>query len=108
MAFKKGEVTNPSGRAKGSLNKATNKTREAIARFADETVEDFIGWIKEIAIDDKKEAAKLYLAAIEYHIPKLARTESTMEVKGNLTVLQIMDEINGRTTGLPSSESKSE
>jgi hypothetical protein len=66
---------NLGGRTKGIPNKATSKTREAIARFADETVEDFISWIKDIAIDDKKEAAKLYLSAIEYHIPKLARTE---------------------------------
>jgi len=66
---------NLGGRTKGVPNKATSKTREAIAKFADETVEDFISWIKDIAKDDKKEAAKLYLSAIEYHIPKLARTE---------------------------------
>lgn len=99
---------NLGGRTKGVPNKATSKTREAIAKFADETVEDFIAWIKEIALDDKKEAAKLYLSAIEYHIPKLARTENKTEISGDIALLQIAQEINGRSAGLPTTESQSE
>lgn len=77
MPFEKGKSGNPKGRAKGVGNKNTEKVREAISRFADDTVEDFTKWIKDIAVDDKKSAAELFLKAIEYHIPKLARTEHT-------------------------------
>lgn len=75
MAFKKGEVTNPTGRAKGVANKATTKVREAIAVFADANVEKLQGWLDRVATDDPKSAITLYKDIIEYHIPKLARTE---------------------------------
>ena len=114
----KGTSNNPNGRAKGVPNKATAQAREAIASFVDGNAGRLQGWLDKIAEDKvvdgntifgkPEKAFELLMSVVEYHIPKLARTESTMEVKGNLTVLQIMDEINGRTTGLPSSESKSE
>lgn len=73
------------GRKKGVPNKATKTAREAIARIADGHAEDFIGWVQSVAEGDRahkrqpdpEAAAKLYLAAIEYHIPKLARSELT-------------------------------
>ena len=49
--------------------------RSAIASFADCNAEKFGKWVEQVAENDPKEAAKLYLQAIEYHIPKLARTE---------------------------------
>lgn len=80
------------GRKKGTPNKATKTAREAIARIADGHAEDFIGWVKAVADGDDKRpanpeaAAKLYLSAIEYHIPKLARTELTGEGGGPVVV----------------------
>lgn len=73
------------GRGKGTPNKATGKAREVIAQIADEMSPDFKRWLTETATGlpefgvkpDPKGAATLYLAAIEYHIPKLARTELT-------------------------------
>lgn len=65
------------GRPKGVPNKATADVREAIARFAQSTVPQFQEWINRVAQEDPAKAADLFLKAIEYHIPKLARTEVT-------------------------------
>ena len=76
MPFEKGKSGNPNGRGKGTPNKSTTAVREVIARFADEVAPDFVQWVKETAADgDPAKAADLYLKAIEYHIPKLSRTE---------------------------------
>lgn len=63
------------GRTKGTPNKASRDVREAIAKFAEDKAEAFSGWIDQVAEADPAKAADLYLKAIEYHIPKLARTE---------------------------------
>lgn len=68
------------GRPKGSENKATKLVREAIAKFANDNAEQFGEWVKAVAEKDPAKAADLYLRAIEYHIPKLARTEVSGEV----------------------------
>jgi hypothetical protein len=70
------------GRPPGFPNKTTRDVREAIRRVAEDNAENFAEWLKTVAIGDGKsvkpdpaKAADLYLKAIEYHIPKLARTE---------------------------------
>lgn len=86
------------GRRKGTPNKATSTAREAIARIADGHAEEFVSWVQAVAAGDEKRpanpegAAKLYLAAIEYHIPKLARSEVTGPDGGPL-VSKIVREI---------------
>lgn len=65
------------GSRKGVPNKATADVREAIARFAQSTVPQFQEWINRVAQEDPAKTADLFLKAIEYHIPKLARTEVT-------------------------------
>lgn len=65
------------GRPPGSPNKATSAVREAIARMAEENSENFIGWLNQVAASNPEKACDIYLKAIEYHIPKLARTEVT-------------------------------
>lgn len=70
------------GRAPGVQNKSTGKVREAIATFAEANVEKMGVWLAEVAADDPGKALDLYLRAIEYHIPKLAR----QEVTGELTI----------------------
>lgn len=65
------------GSRKGVPNKATADVRAAIARFAQSTVPQFQEWINRVAQEDPAKAADLFLKAIEYHIPKLARTEVT-------------------------------
>lgn len=65
------------GRKAGVGNRTTVDVRNAIALIAQDNVENFARWLGEVAIEDPGRAADLYLKAIEYHIPKLARSENT-------------------------------
>lgn len=76
--FKKGEKRPGAGRPKGLPNKATQNAREAIGRFIDGNVERVQGWLDEIHQQDgPKEAMRAYVDLLEFHVPKLARTELT-------------------------------
>ena len=62
----------------GSPNKSTATAREAIARFVEEASPRFLRWLDEIERTKGPEAAFRCAAdLIEYHVPKLARTEIT-------------------------------
>lgn len=63
----------------------TADVREAIAVFAAANVEQMGEWLN--AIDDPAKKMDLYLRAIEYHIPKLARQEHTGKDGKDLTVV---------------------
>jgi hypothetical protein len=65
------------GRPKGSPNKSTAAVREAIAKMAEMNAPRFAMWLDEVAQKSPEKACDIYLRAIEYHIPKLARTEVT-------------------------------
>ena len=66
------------GRPKGSPNKATSEAREAIARLVDGNAHRLTIWLEEIYQLKGPEAAwNCMMDVIEYHIPKLARTEHT-------------------------------
>jgi hypothetical protein len=63
------------GRPKGAPNKSTALVREAIAKMAESNAENFNTWLTAVATSSPEKACDIYLKAIEYHIPKLARTE---------------------------------
>ena len=65
------------GRKAGVGNKTTVDVRNAIALIAQDNAGNFARWLNQVAADDPAKAADLYLKAIEYHIPKLARSETT-------------------------------
>ena len=65
------------GRASGTPNKSTADVRQAIALIAQRNIANFEIWLGKVALEDPGKAADLYLKAIEYHIPKLARSEQT-------------------------------
>ena len=65
------------GRKAGVGNKTTVDVRHAIALIAQENAGNFATWLNQVASEDPGKAADLFLKAIEYHIPKLARTEQT-------------------------------
>jgi len=77
------QIENSRGRPKGSPNRATADVRAAIAAFAEGNAHKLQDWLDRVADGsggnkpDPAKAADLYLRAIEYHIPKLARTEVT-------------------------------
>tara|TARA_R110000868_G_scaffold226012_1_gene478369 strand:- start:1290 stop:1571 length:282 start_codon:yes stop_codon:yes gene_type:complete len=68
------------GSRKGSPNKATAAAREAIAAFVDGNSSRLQGWLDEIHAEKGAESAfNCFSGLLEYHVPKLARTEVTGE-----------------------------
>ncbi len=68
------------GRARGTPNKATLNARQAIADFVDGNAHRLQGWLDQIAADPKlgpQAAIRCFNDLVEYHVPKLARTELT-------------------------------
>jgi len=76
------------GRPKGSPNKATKDVREAITLLAENNVHKLEEWIAQVAQKDPAKAADIFLRTIEYHIPKLARTEisGSVETRARLII----------------------
>jgi hypothetical protein len=75
--FKNGGKPGP-GRPKGLPNKATAAAREAIARFVDGNADRLQGWLDEIHAEKGAEAAfGCFTSLLEYHVPKLQRSEVT-------------------------------
>lgn len=77
------------GRQTGTPNKATQNAREAIARFVDGNAHQLEGWLQQIARNPKqgpKAAFDAFMAVVEYHVPKLARTELTGKDGSDLTI----------------------
>jgi hypothetical protein len=84
----KQQTNNPKGRPVGSPNKSTAMAREAIAKFVDGNAHKMQEWLEKVAngvYDDVTEkwiappnpskAFELLQTVMEYHVPKLARTE---------------------------------
>ena len=66
------------GRQAGTPNKATQAAREAIARFVDGNSDKLQEWLEQIAEEKGPQAAfECFASMVEYHVPKLARTETT-------------------------------
>jgi hypothetical protein len=63
------------GRPKGTPNKATSDVRAAIASFAEANVGKLQAWLDAAARKDPARAAELFARILEYHVPKLARSE---------------------------------
>jgi len=79
-------------RQPGTPNKATSRVRNAIALFADKHIDDFFLWLQEVAEEDKKAACDIYLKIIEYHIPKLQRTEGEITIKSDRAWLEQLND----------------
>lgn len=84
-AFVKGQKRPYQGRPQGSVNKSTLEARQAIALFVDENAHRLTEWLDKVADGDAEhdikpnpaKAFELFQSVVEYHIPKLARTETT-------------------------------
>ncbi len=97
------------GRTAGTPNKATSAAREAIALFVDANVGRLQEWLDAIAsgvvepsTDPKKppkvlvqpnpiKAFELFQSVVEYHIPKLARTELTGKEGGDIITRHVVE-----------------
>ena len=99
--FQKGQKV--PGQGKRGPDKVTADARAAIAAFVDANAHRLVGWLDKVAdgIPDTKDpdnpdkckwlvrpdpskAFELYQSVVEYHIPKLARTESTVQHSGKI------------------------
>jgi vacuolar-type H+-ATPase subunit E/Vma4 len=68
------------GRKAGTPNRATANAREAIARLVEGNVERLQDWLDEIAKDEGARSAwGCFMDVLEFHQPKLARTETKVE-----------------------------
>lgn len=66
------------GRPKGAQSKSTALAREAIAAFVDGNADRLNGWLDQIAADNgAKDAFNAFTSLLEYHVPKLVRSEHT-------------------------------
>lgn len=86
------------GRKAGTPNTATAEARAAIAQFVDGNAHRLQNWLDAIAEGETDEEGKvivppnpvkafeLFQSVIEYHVPKLARTELTGKDGGPLQV----------------------
>ena len=80
---------NRAGRPKGVPNKSTAMAREAIAQFVEGNAHKMQEWLEQVAVgvrndEDKfivlpnpEKAFGMLQSVMEYHLPKLARTEHT-------------------------------
>ena len=73
------------GRTKGTPNKSTAQAREAIALLVEGNMVKMQGWLDRIAADDPKAAVDTMVKLLEYHVPKLARTELATEKEDQVT-----------------------
>jgi len=75
------------GKPKGAINKSTMLAREAIANLVDQSTPQMQKWLDEIAeTEGPLRAWQCLTDVLEYHIPKLARTEMVGEGGGPLTI----------------------
>ena len=78
------------GRVAGTPNKATQEARQAIALFVDGNAHRLTDWLNAVANGDPSndvkpnpaKAFELFQSVVEYHIPKLARSEHVGEGGG--------------------------
>lgn len=74
------------GGGRKTPNRITTNMREAVSRLAIRNVDQVQGWLERVAERSPARAIDLYLRLLEFHMPKLARTEVTGEDGGALVV----------------------
>lgn len=90
-----GKGTPGPGRGKGTPNRSTVLAREAIGRFVDGNADRLQGWLDQIAEDDGAMAAfRCFMDVVEYHVPKLARTEHVGDGGGPVRIVATQHDQN--------------
>ena len=76
------------GRKAGVPNKSTTELKQAITAFTERNSDKIDQWLNEI--DDPAKRLDLYFKALEYSMPKLARTEHAGD-KENPIIVQTVN-----------------
>lgn len=77
MPFKKGKPKT-GGKPKGYVSKPTELAREAIAKLVDLNAPNMVKWLDDIAQENPKDAFDCMMKVMEYHLPKLNRTDVSL------------------------------
>jgi hypothetical protein len=80
----KGGKRDGAGRPAGVPNKATSEVKAAIAAFTSANVDKLDEWLN--SIDDPAKRLDLYFKALEYTMPKLARSELVGDKENPISV----------------------
>ena len=101
MPFKKGQITNPKGRGKGTPNVKTKQWDEFGRQLMEENTDSVAKIMKELAdsaLDkDKEKLMQYYFQLIEYFRPRQSRVESKSEIEVKDTVIRVKyEKINGK------------
>lgn len=73
------------GRKTGTKKEVTDEARRAISAFVNKNSGKLQRWLDDVAVNDPEKAFQLFMSVVEYHIPKLARVDNTVEHKGDVT-----------------------
>jgi hypothetical protein len=74
MVFKKGEVSNPKGRAKGGNNPDTRRFKIALCKLFEQNADNLSQWLASIADESPEKALDILHKFSEFVYPKLGRT----------------------------------
>ena len=77
------------GRKVGSLNRSTEQAKLAIARLANQGLNNITEDFEKIRKENPIEAAKLYLRLLEYIVPKKASMEISGEIDHRIQQVSI-------------------
>lgn len=78
------------GRVAGSPNKVGARAKDMLAAFLDNTASEFHDWVAKVAKTEPHKACDIYLKALEFNLPKLARTElQPLDADGNKSSFNI-------------------
>lgn len=80
MGLPKGKTNNVNGRPKGVPNKSTTKTRDAVNLLIEGRLDKLGRWLDTVAQEDPKGALDVVCKLMEYTTPKLARTETSLDI----------------------------
>ena len=86
MPYKKGQSGNPNGRPKGSTNTDTSLVKEVYGQVVSTNLENVNEWVQEVGNTNPFQAIKLILKMSDYVLPKLSRTEYTVDSSVTETV----------------------
>ena len=77
------------GRKPGSLNRSTEQAKLAIARLANQGLNNITEDFEKIRKENPIEAAKLYLKLLEYIVPKKAQMEISGQIDQRIQSINI-------------------